>query len=75
MVAASANRRSPMLLPFQFVLLIFAGWVNRHQLYVIEYLRPCQRATLSYLVVGAEIQRSREHPLAQVEAARARLIK
>jgi hypothetical protein len=32
------NRRamSPLLLPFQFVLLSFSGWVNRHQLDVIE---------------------------------------
>jgi hypothetical protein len=29
---------SPPLLPFQLVLHMFAGWVNRHQLDVIEYL-------------------------------------
>jgi len=28
-----------LLLPFHLVLLVFAGWVNRHQLDVIEYLR------------------------------------
>jgi len=28
---------SPMLLPFQLALLMFSGWVNRHQLDVIEY--------------------------------------
>lgn len=34
---------SPLLLPIQFVLLIFAGWVNRHQLDVIEYLQEENR--------------------------------
>jgi hypothetical protein len=34
---------SPLLLPFQFVLLIFSGWVNRHQLNVIEYLQEENR--------------------------------
>ena len=34
---------SQLLLPFQFVLLIFAGWVNRHQLDVIEYLQEENR--------------------------------
>jgi hypothetical protein len=34
---------SPLLLLFQFVLLIFAGWVNRHQLDMIEYLQEENR--------------------------------
>ena len=34
---------SPLLLPFQFVLLMFSGWVNRHQLDVIEYLQEEDR--------------------------------
>ncbi len=32
-----------LLLPFHFVLLMFAGWVNRHQLDVIEYLQEENR--------------------------------
>jgi putative transposase len=34
---------SPLLLPFQLVLLMFAGWVNRHQLDVIDYLQEENR--------------------------------
>jgi hypothetical protein len=34
---------SPLLLPFQLVLLMFAGWMNRHQLDVIEYLQEENR--------------------------------
>ena len=34
---------SLLVLPFQLVLLMFAGWVNRHQLDVIEYLREENR--------------------------------
>jgi hypothetical protein len=34
---------SPLLLPFQLILLMFAGWVNRHQLDVIEYLQQENR--------------------------------
>jgi putative transposase len=33
----------PLLLPFQLVLLMFAGWVNRHQLDVIAYLQEENR--------------------------------
>jgi putative transposase len=33
----------PPLLPFQLVLLMFAGWVNRHQLDVIAYLQEENR--------------------------------
>ena len=36
---------SPLLLPFQLLLLMFAGWVNRHQLDVIEY--PVRNGPLS----------------------------
>jgi transposase InsO family protein len=35
---------SPLLLPFQLVLLMFSGWVHRHQLDVIEYLQEENRA-------------------------------
>jgi len=31
-------------LPLQFLMLIFAGWVNRHQQDVIEYLQEENRA-------------------------------
>jgi hypothetical protein len=34
---------SPLLLPLQMLLLMFAGWVNRHQLDVIEYLQEENR--------------------------------
>jgi hypothetical protein len=34
---------SPLLLPFQLLLLMFAGWVNRHQQDVIEYLQQENR--------------------------------
>jgi len=34
---------SPLLLPLQMLLLTFAGWVNRHQLDVIEYLQEENR--------------------------------
>ena len=34
---------SPLLLPLQKLLLMFAGWVNRHQLDVIEYLQEENR--------------------------------
>jgi len=43
------GRRWPKLgsmnaLPLQFLMLIFAGWVNRHQQDVIEYLQEENRA-------------------------------
>jgi putative transposase len=34
---------SPLLRPVQMLLLMFAGWVNRHQLDVIEYLQEENR--------------------------------
>jgi putative transposase len=34
---------SPLPPPFQFVILMFAGWVNRHQRDVIEYLQEENR--------------------------------
>jgi len=34
---------SSLLLPFELVLLMFSGWVNRHQLDVIEYLQEENR--------------------------------
>jgi hypothetical protein len=33
----------PLRLPFHFVFLMFAGWVNRHQLDVIDYLQEASR--------------------------------
>jgi len=30
-------------LPFQFLMMLFAGWVNRHQQEVIEYLQEENR--------------------------------
>jgi hypothetical protein len=36
-------------LPFQLVLLMFAGWVNRHQLDVIEYLQEENRVVKARL--------------------------
>jgi hypothetical protein len=34
---------SPLLRPLQMLLSVFAGWVNRHQLDVIEYLQEENR--------------------------------
>ena len=34
---------SPLLLPFQFILLTFSGWVNRRQLDVIDYIQEENR--------------------------------
>jgi hypothetical protein len=34
---------SPLLLPLHLLLLMFAGWVNRHQLDVLEYLQEENR--------------------------------
>ena len=34
---------SPPLLPFQLILLMFAGWINRHQMNLIEYLQEENR--------------------------------
>jgi hypothetical protein len=34
---------SPVLMPLQLLLLMFAGWINRHQLDVIEYLQEENR--------------------------------
>ena len=36
-------------LPLQFLMLIFAGWVNRHQQDVIEYLEAENRFLLEQL--------------------------
>lgn len=44
---------SLLLLPFQLVLLMFAGWVNRHQLDVIEYLQEENRVLKERVGVGA----------------------
>jgi hypothetical protein len=48
----------PLLLPFQLVLLMFAGWLNRHQLDVIEYLQEENRVLKVRL--GVRIPRDRE---------------
>src|SRR5260370_36230744 len=34
---------SPLLLPLHLLLMMFAGWLNRHQLEVIEYLQEENR--------------------------------
>ena len=36
----------PLLTPLQMLLSVFAGWVNRHQLDVIEYLQEENRVSL-----------------------------
>ena len=43
-------------LPLQFLMLIFAGWVNRHQEDVIEYLQEENRALREQL--GALVHES-----------------
>jgi putative transposase len=39
----------PLLLPVKLILLMFAGWVNRHQLDVIEYLQEENRVLKEHL--------------------------
>src|SRR6266853_2096715 len=39
----------PLLQPVQMLLLMFAGWVNRHQLDVIEYLQEENRVLKEHL--------------------------
>ena len=34
---------SPLLLPLQLLLMVFDGWVNRHQVDMIEYLKEENR--------------------------------
>jgi hypothetical protein len=34
---------SPLILPLHLLLMMFAGWLNRHQLEVIEYLQEENR--------------------------------
>jgi hypothetical protein len=36
-------------IPFQLLLLMFAGWVNRHQLEVIEYLQEENRVLKEHM--------------------------
>ena len=50
---------SPLLLPFQLVLLMFSGWVHRHQLDVIEYLQEENR------VLKARLGRRPFYPLSR----------
>jgi len=38
-----STEMSPLDLPLQLLLLMFAGWVNRHQADVIEYLQEENR--------------------------------
>ena len=56
---------SPLLLPFQLVLLMFSGWVHRHQLDVIEYLQEENRLLTGIRVANRQIfersTRSREY--------------
>jgi hypothetical protein len=49
---------SPLLLPFQLVLLVFAGWVNRHQLDVIEYLQEENRVLKERLETAPATRRN-----------------
>jgi hypothetical protein len=44
---------SPLLVPLQMLLLMFAAWVNRHQLDVIEYLQEENLALKERMVDGA----------------------
>lgn len=50
-----------LLLPFQWVLLMFAGWVNRHQLDVIEYPQEDNR------VLKARLGRKHDRPFRKRE--------
>src|SRR6202022_118924 len=43
---------SPLLLPLQMLLLMFPGWVNRHQLDVIEYLQEENRVLKEHIGGG-----------------------
>jgi hypothetical protein len=43
---------SPLFRPVQMLLPIFAGWVNRHQLDVIEYLQAENACSTSAWVGG-----------------------
>ena len=60
-----------LLLPFQLVLLMFAGWVNRHQLDVIEYLQEENRVLKARLWEASSFYRRRTLP-AGPKGARAR---
>jgi hypothetical protein len=56
---------SPLLLPFQLVLLMFAGWVNRHQLDVIEYLQEeiaCSRSAWVVVVYVSPTRNAADSP-------------
>jgi hypothetical protein len=48
-----SSAMSPLLRPVQMLLLMFAGWVNRHQLDVIEYLQEENRVLKERMVGGA----------------------
>jgi hypothetical protein len=43
---------SPSFQPLQLLLVIFAGWVNRHQMDVIEYLQEENRVLKERLCGG-----------------------
>ena len=44
MLSAAVRQRPPMNLYLQFILFTLAGWVNRHQQAVIEYLQAENQA-------------------------------
>jgi hypothetical protein len=60
-----------LLLPFQLVLLMFSGWVNRHQLDVIEYLQEENRVLKAHGWEAPSFYRRRTLPTRQ-KSARAR---
>src|ERR1700740_2210471 len=62
---------SPLLLPFQLVLLMFAGWVTRHQLDVIEYLQEENRV-LKERLGGRRLRFTDSERRRQENAARSR---
>jgi hypothetical protein len=39
--------------PLQFLLLVFAGWVNRRQLEIVEFLQEENRVLREQLAAGA----------------------
>ena len=46
---------SPLLIPLQLLLMMFAGWVNRHQMDMIEYLKE-ENCVLKERIGGRRIR-------------------
>ena len=65
---------SPLPQPFHLLLMMFAGWVNRHQLDVIEYLQEENRVLKERLggrrIRFTDIERRRLARKAQALAGR-----